>query len=217
MNQLFLQIFLLINVFLIGALSTVVVQHALAHFRPRKEDRTKPTVRPLHLAPEVRQQLLDQAAERFHKELETASKELGQNVKATAAELNGGLQKIGGEIIQDEMKRYHNSLEELRAQTEIAIGGAQTTIKDHQTELTAAIEAKRAELETSMNAEVELEKQKLIAQIDTRLGDAVASFLIETLGHDVDLGAQTAYITAQLDAHKDEFKRGVQGEVSSTA
>jgi hypothetical protein len=41
------------------------------------------------------------------------------------------------------------------------------------------------------------------------LGDAVASFLIDTLQHEVDLGAQTNYLIKTLDEHKDELKKEV--------
>jgi hypothetical protein len=40
----------------------------------------------------------------------------------------------------------------------------------------------------------------------------VVSFLIETLQHDIDLGAQSAYLTKVLEEHKDDFKQGVSSE-----
>ena len=57
------------------------------------------------------------------------------------------------------------------------------------------------------------EKQQLIAQIDTKLADAVTSFLVETLGHNVDLGAQSDYLISVLDEHKAEFTKRVTDEV----
>jgi hypothetical protein len=49
--------------------------------------------------------------------------------------------------------------------------------------------------------------------MDTKLADAVTSFLMETLQHNVDLGAQSAYLTAMLDEHKDELVKGVKHEI----
>jgi len=40
----------------------------------------------------------------------------------------------------------------------------------------------------------------------------VASFLTETLQHNVDLGAQSAYLTAMLEEHKADFAKEVADE-----
>ena len=74
------------------------------------------------------------------------------------------------------------------------------------------IEAYQQEMKAKLSAEVVAEKERLIAQIDTKLGDAVTSFLIETLQYDVDLGAQTVYLTQMLETHKEEFKKGISNE-----
>ena len=63
-----------------------------------------------------------------------------------------------------------------------------------------------------MTEEITNEKEKLIQQIDTRLADAVTSFLIETLGHNVDLGAQNKYLIEMLEEHKPELIKGVKDE-----
>mgnify|MGYP003296595883 CR=1 FL=1 len=65
-----------------------------------------------------------------------------------------------------------------------------------------------------MKEDVAAEKARLIAQIDTKLADATVSFLLETLQHNVDLGAQTAYLTGVLEEHKDEFKKEVSDEAA---
>ena len=61
-------------------------------------------------------------------------------------------------------------------------------------------------------AELEAQKAQLIAQIDTKLADSVVAFLVETLQHDVDLGAQTQYLTKMLDEHKADFSGKVKDE-----
>jgi hypothetical protein len=44
------------------------------------------------------------------------------------------------------------------------------------------------------------------------LADAVASFLIETMQHNVDLGAQSTYLTTMLEEHKTELTKGIIDE-----
>ena len=60
--------------------------------------------------------------------------------------------------------------------------------------------------------ELAAEKEQLAKLMDTKLADAVASFLMETLPHNVDLGAQSAYLTSMLEEHKAELVREVAGE-----
>ena len=103
-------------------------------------------------------------------------------------------------------------LDALRQQTEANINGAQTEITKHQTDLKTRIDAKQAELEAKMVEEVNAEKQILVQQIETKLSDAVASFLTETLQHNIDLGAQSSYLTTMLEEHKDELLKGISDE-----
>lgn len=207
----FLQISLLVTFFLVGALSVTAIRHAYAHFRPRQEEE-KPhrlTPQPIHLPPEVKERLLQSAEVKFQAILNHSAAELEYDLKTTASKLNVRLEKLGSEIVGDEMKRYRIDLDQLRKQTEANISGAQTEINQHQTELKAKIDERRAELETKLNEEMAAEKQFLIQQVDNKLADAVASFLYETLGHNVDLGTQSNYLTSMLDEHKDEIIKGI--------
>lgn len=227
MNALFLQIFLVVNIFLIGALTAIAIQHAYAHFRPRPLDAEKPRPRPAqnaHLPFEVRRRLLMTAETRFQSVLDRSADELQHDLKTTAAQINTQLGRLGSDIVRDEMKRYHEGLDQLRAQTEAIIGSAQAEIASHQADLVAklndrqaeqeaSLSARRIELEVKMTDEIASEKQQLASLVDAKLGDAVASFLVETLQHNVDLGAQSTYLTAMLEEHKSELVKGIKDEI----
>ncbi|MGH7197048.1 MAG: hypothetical protein ACREGJ_04790 [Candidatus Saccharimonadales bacterium] len=199
-------------------MAAIAVRHAYAHFRPTHHAAEKPHPSPqsAHLPPAVKEQLLQAAQANFQKVLDHSAEELQHDLKTTTEQMNKRLTELGAEIISDEMKRYRASLDELRAQTAITIGKAQTEVTTHQADLEAKMAEREAELKAKLAEEMEAEKQRLIQQIDTKLADAVASFLIETMQHDVDLGAQTAYLTKMLEEHKDDFKRGVADEVAAT-
>lgn len=224
-TTLLLQIFLLLNVFIIGALTVIAAQHAYAHFKPTPppEKPHRPIAHGAHLPPEVRKHLLEMAQINFQTVLDHSAAELQHDLRTTSTQLNKHLEKLGNDIVSDEMKRYKTNLDELRHHAETAIGGAQTYIAEHQaklkaklderqSELEAKLTERQTELETKLNDEIVAEKQRLTQQLDTKLADAVASFLIETLQHNVDLGAQSAYLTAMLEEHKSEIIKGVTGE-----
>jgi F0F1-type ATP synthase membrane subunit b/b' len=224
----YLQLFLYLNILLAGAIATIAIQHGIAHFRPHdsadKQDdgktaSTKPTATVAydqssgHLPPEMKAAIIEASQANFQAVLDQNVAELQHDLQTTVGQLNKKLDKLGSDIVDSEMKRYHKQLDELGDHATNAIDGAQSTIDKHQAELTAKLEAQHAALQAKLAADIAAEKQLLSQQVDSKLGDAVASFLIETLQHNVDLGAQNSYLTAMLEEHKDDFKQELSGEI----
>ena len=55
-------------------------------------------------------------------------------------------------------------------------------------------------------------QSRLMAKFDVKLADVVSNYLTETLGNDVDLGAQGPYLFRMLEEHKSELKAELTGE-----
>lgn len=346
MDLTLLQIFLLVNVFFIGMLTVIAIQHAYAHFKPRTHDAEKAqTQAAAHLPADIKEKLLRTSQANFQAILDDSAAELERDLKTTTARLNKHLERLGLEIVGDETKRYRMELDSLRSQGEAAINQAQVefatiiknemqhyrtsieslrnksettigeaqaqiteTIKNesqhyrssieglctqtenaigeaaaditgtiksetqryrsglenmygqaetaigeaqaqitgtvknesqryqasldgiysqvetaiksaqaeitgHQAEINAKLAGVEAELIPKLTKEIAMEKQRLVQQIDTKLADAVASFLMETLQHNIDLGAQNDYLISMLEEHKAEFTGEVSNEV----
>ncbi len=200
-----LEVLLIITCIAIGALAVIAAQHALAHFRPQQHDaeHTHAHTAPQggHLPPAVREQLLADAKKDFERVLRQSALELSQDLQSTATEIKQKVQELGTDAVAKELENYRAKIAELQQQTETTVDTMHQEITGHQENL----KAKMAEA-------VEAEKQHMIEQMDTKLADAVTSFLTETLQHDVDLGAQTTYITKMLDEHKAELAKGVTGD-----
>jgi len=203
----FLYLFLLVDVFFIGMLAVVVIQHARAHFRPAKQ-KPKPAellhTQPISSDPlpaAVKEHLLQASRAQFEAAVSTSATQLHRNLDATAVQINRLVGQLGAKIIGDELQRYQNELSELRKQAETDMGEIRNEIVTHE-----------AELKAKLAQEIEAEKQRLIQQIDTRLADAVASFLLETLQHNIDLGAQSAYLASMLEEHKADFVKEIRSE-----
>jgi F0F1-type ATP synthase membrane subunit b/b' len=214
-DSMYLQLFLLLNVFLVGVVTAVAVRHALAHFRPEHHDAEKsshPKMKNIQLPPATRKQLLEEAQDDFQSVLEKSAVELQRELHATAIALNRQIAKSGAEVVRYEMERYQKQLEELRQQTESALGGAQKEVAEHQADLNEKFTERKAQLEARLAEDIAAERQRLIGQIDAKLADAVTSFLMETLPHNVDLGAQSAYLIATLEEHKAELSKEVARE-----
>lgn len=208
--DLFLQIFLIINIFLIGALSAVGIRHAYAHFKPHKEtSKTPHQTLDVSLPQATKEQLMKEAGDKFQTIVDHSADEFQHSLHATAAQLNSQLEHLGGEIVSNEMNRYRLSLDELREQAKAAFATAESEITSHQADIEKALDERRKELEAKLTEEIAAEKAKLVHQMDSHLSDAVVSFIIETLGHNVDLGAQTAYLTGVLEENKEQLKKEV--------
>lgn len=199
----FLQLFLLFDVFLMGAIAATAIRHAYAHFRPHDEEPKKghtPTQNG-HLPPSVREHLLEEAQANFESVLNRSATELQKDLASTAAEIKKQVEKLGNEATDKELDHYKATIADLQKQTEDDIGAVDKELAESQ-----------AELKAKLAEEMAAEKQRLIQQIDTKLADAMASFLTETLQHDVDLGAQSAYLIAMLEEHKADFAKEVGDE-----
>ena len=214
MDSNFLQVFLAVNIFIMGILVAIAIRHAYAHFRPETHDNEKPRPQAqiVHLPNEVRDKLLLSSQTHFQTVLDRSAAELERDLKATTSKLNKQLDKVGTDIILGEMKRYRMDLEALRKQAEAVIEGAQRDIVEHQAGLKANLAKRQVELEKTLTDEIAAEKLELEKQIDTKLSDAVAAFLTETMQHNVDLGAQSAYLTTMLEEHKAELIKEINDE-----
>lgn len=198
-----LEAFLYFNALLIGVLVVLAVQHGVAHFKPHKYDAEHHQATPQngHLPPAIREQLIESARKHYQTVLNHAAQELEQDLENTAVDIKKQIQKLGTDTVQAELENYRAKIAALEKQTEDTVNGMHAEIASHQDDLKA-----------KLTESVEAEKQRLISQIDTKLADAVASFLNETLQHNIDLGAQAAYLTSVLEEHKAELAKEVSGD-----
>jgi len=124
-----------------------------------------------------------------------------QDLQTPAERINDLVKRLATVIVSDELERYRLDLTRLHNQAEIDISGIKKELGTHESELKAKVAQ-----------ELEAEKKQLIKQIDTKLADAVESFLLETLQHNIDLGSQTPYLIAVLEEHKADFAKEVVDE-----
>ncbi len=200
----FIQVFLIVDVFFIGFLTAVGTRHALMHYRPEKhEPEQAPVVVPdIALPAATKERLIKETTLHYQKVLESSADVLQGDLKLTSEKINDLLERLAAEIVGNELERYRVELNRLHTQVVADMGG-----------IKKQMEGSEAEIKAQYAAAYELEKQNMIKQIDARLGDAVGSFLLETLQHNVDLGAQEAYLMALLEEHKEDFKKAVTYEV----
>lgn len=220
-----LQIILIINVFILGAALALAIEHMWLHFHPRdfNVDPNNPNGG-VHLPMIVKERLLRSAETDYQEVLDRSVSDFKGDLRATTTKINSQLTQISGDILGEEMDRYKTTLNELRAKAEQTRSQAQTDVERHQAELEALIIERQKMLETKFmerhaalekqaEAEIIATKNAYIKRIDTKLAEAVASFLATTLQYNADLGAQEPYLLAELDKHKNELIKEVTDEI----
>jgi len=211
----FLEIFLVANAFLVGIVVTLAVQYGAAHRRSKKNP-AKPAQQNTPVPAAVRERITKQAEENFQGIVNRSALQLQHDLGATGTQLNKLLEKFGSEVLDDEMRLFRANVADIRANTQGALSGAQDQITVQQKAILESLAARQADLDAKMSQhqtelETELEqsftsqKDALVARLNDKMNDAVLAFLLETLGHEVDLGAQAEYLIATLEANKSEL------------
>lgn len=199
-----LQIFLYLNLFLAGVAAALALRYGYEHYVTRKGGGSGES-HTADLGDVARAHLMQEAQARFKAILENAAGDLQDDLHTTSNDISTQLSSLGKEIVDFEMKKYTESLEMLRKTTEESVGLAAASAAKHQGELEKVLGERRKELEAALQQDIAAEKQRLVAELDNKLAGAVTAFLVETLGHNVDLGAQSTYLAEQLVAHKAEL------------
>lgn len=163
---------------------------------------------------EVREEVINQVMNReFLNQLRNhAQLQLTNTVQGTSQEMQKALQLT-----------YRRMLENIENEAAQILNGEleqyRQTIKQADTaaaNVTAETERQLASIKKTIEAEsqsaVREEKQKLLRQLDDKLSDIIAQYLLEALGEHVDLGSQKEYIFRQLEENKDKIKKDINDE-----
>ena len=202
-GETFLQILIYLQVFIIGILATIAFRHAKAHRTESREPETPLVAHPsIELPADVKQRLLQASEAQFQQVLKQSAGQLQGDLQISAGQINNLVNHLAAEIVSGELERYRLELSRLSQQANAEMGGIRTEVAKHQ-----------AEIKAKLDQEMAAEKQWLLQQIDTKLADAVGSFLTETLQHNVDLGNQNAYLVSMLEEHKADFIKEVSDEI----
>ncbi len=198
-----LQIFLFLQVFIAGILVSIAWRHAREHLRkaPGNEPEAESKEPTVPLTPQMRQHILKESEEKYETAVKESAAQLQKELALSGEQVKELVNRLATEIVADEMQRYRGDLARMRSEANIKMSSTSAEIDKH-----------KEEIKSKINADMEAEKQHLIKQIDTKLGDAVSSFLLEALQHNIDLGNQSSYLVSLLEEHKSEFKNEVADE-----
>lgn len=138
----------------------------------------------------TRQQLAKVAGE--------ASLRFKKSLDNTVDQMSVKIGDMASNSLSGEFEKYQISLQALRDQSIQEFSKLQKELDDRRTQLTE-----------HLDKVIQTEGEKRLTALDTRMNDVISSYLIESLGNQVDLGAQSAYIFETLEKHKEEIKKDI--------
>lgn len=130
--------------------------------------------------------------------VQMASQRLEESVNKGVEQLAAHVSDVASDSIRQEFDKYQASLRALNNQTVDEFAKIQTDL-----------EQQRAELVKQLQTEIAQERDRRLAHFNDRINDVVSSYLAETLGGRVDLGAQMPFILESLQKHKEDIKRDI--------
>lgn len=145
--------------------------------------------------PEMDMQTVEAKAEQLLVQaVGNAANKLQVSMDATAETMAKHIQ----DTTNHELEKYHVNLQALSEQSALSFSKLQDEVN-----------TRRAELMKQLDEEIRTEHTKRMDAFNAKLNDVVASYLSESLGSQVDLGAEATYIFEVLETHKEDIKRDV--------
>lgn len=148
---------------------------------------------------EFREELRNRGRLHFEKIIGENAMFLQQDLRLTTSQLNEYMKKEITSTLQDEFKKYEESIMDAK---QLAIDSISKT--------QAAIEQQRQILGEQLNKEVEAEKARLIERFEQNMADIVNHYVLTSIGNQIDLSDQLEYILNELENNKEAIKEDIK-------
>ena len=190
-----MEVLVLAGIVLMLTVVVVVQSFQLRRLEHQKaETDTKP--KPVKVSEPTAAELEAKLKAAYEAKIGEATQTFGTDLSATSKKLSEQVSRLTTTVIEEELTAYQKTLEEVR---NVAIKAME--------QIHEAVEHQRVELRQGMEAELANEKKLLADKFDAKMGDVVSSYISESLGSGVDLGAQMQFILTSLEAHKEEIRK----------
>lgn len=195
-----IQAILYLNVFILGVIITLAIQH----FRAHRASKQAPPPPSFDMMPEnVRDQLVSGARKQYQDAIVRTALELDRNMTETTNRLKQSLDKLRENVAHDEQQRYDESLTAIRNQAAGIVASTAREIQEHQLELRKHFDDHQAKLDAEMQqeaAQTEREVQRQHEAYKKRVAELEAQLLEQQAKLDSELQQESA--RTQLDLQK---------------
>jgi len=150
---------------------------------------------------EFREELRNRGRLHFEKILGENAMFLQQDLRQTTTQLNDYMRAEITRTLQEEFKKYEQSIVDAK---QIALDSIEKTV--------ATIEQQRQFLEQQMKSETDTQKERLVARFESEMATIVNHYVLQAIGNQIDLTEQMDFILAEMQSNKqaivEDIKRG---------
>ena len=150
---------------------------------------------------EFREELRNRGRLHFEKILGENAMFLQQDLRQTTTQLNDYMRAEITRTLQEEFKKYEQSIVDAK---QIALDSIEKTV--------ATIEQQRQFLEQQMKSETDTQKERLVARFETEMAEIVNHYVLQAIGNQIDLTDQMDFILGEMQANRqaivEDIKRG---------
>lgn len=146
-----------------------------------------------------REELRNRGRLHFEKIISENAMFLQQDLRLTTSQLNEYMKSEITRTLQEEFLKYEQSITDAK---QLAIEALQKT--------NDVIDEQRAHLSEQLDAEVSKEKERLITQFQTNMGDVVNHYIVAAIGNQIDLSDQLEYILNDLDMNREAILEDIR-------
>jgi hypothetical protein len=192
-----LQLILILGALFIAAGAFLWLALKLDHVGARKNDDVEGAAREdvEHIFnDDFREELRNRGRLHFEKIIGENAMFLQQDLRLTTSQLNEYMKAEIKRELEEEFKKYEESISSAK---ELAVNAIQKT--------QAVIEEQRAMLEKQMGQQAYDEKQRIIGKFEKDMADIVNHYLLAAIGNQIDLTVQLDYIFQYLEQNKDSI------------
>jgi ClpP class serine protease len=108
------------------------------------------------------------------------------------------VEEMTNTTLNAEFQKYQLSLQALREQSITEF-----------TKLQKELDLQRGDMVKQLEKQVVAEHAKRVDQLNSKINDVVSSYVLESLGNNVDLNNQMSFILQKLSEHKQDIKRDI--------
>jgi hypothetical protein len=148
---------------------------------------------------EFREELRNRGRLHFEKIIGENAMFLQQDLRLTTSQLNEYMKAEITRKLQDEFKKYEESITDAK---QLAIDSIQKT--------NAAIDEQRQLMGTQVQKEIAIEKQQMMARFEKNMTSIVSHYVLSAIGSQIDLADQLEYILNDLEVNKKAILEDVQ-------
>jgi hypothetical protein len=140
---------------------------------------------------EFREELRNRGRLHFEKILGENAMFLQQDLRQTTTQLNDYMRAEITRTLQEEFKKYEQSIVDAK---QIALDSIEKTV--------ATIEQQRQFLEQQMKTETDAQKKHLVERFEAEMATIVNHYVQQAIGNQIDLSEQMDFILGEMQANK---------------